>query len=725
MIELQGQIERVTFTNAENGYTVARVRIPGDADPVTVVGTIVDPAPGSILTMRGEWTKHPQFGRQFKIVEYEASAPVTIEGIERYLGSGAIKGIGPGTAKRIVERFGEETLKVIDETPERLSEVGGIGRSRIATVREAWRGQRGVREVMLFLQGNGVSPAYAAKIFKRYGRDALAAVRDDPYRLADEVEGIGFVTADRIAARLGFPRDSLARAEAGTLHALARFASEGHVCCPREALVASAAKLLDAEGGLVDRAIAALAGTGKVVIDRTVLSGGGEAVYLARLHAAERGIAERLKTMVLGGPRELPRSVEEEVRWAETQLPFRLAARQAEAIGAAIRSRVLVITGGPGTGKSTIIKAVARILSREGRTVLLAAPTGRAAKRMSEATGMEAKTIHRLLSVDPRNGSFRNNAGNRLPCDVVIVDESSMIDTPLMHSLLEAIPEAASLVLVGDADQLPSVGPGNVLKDLIDSQAVTVVTLDEIFRQAATSRIVVGAHDIIHGRIPDFSSSEDGDFFFVEQGDVERIPALVVAIVKERIPARFGWNPVAAVQVLAPMNRGSAGTLALNSALQSALNPSGAELLRGERRFRVGDRVMQVRNNYEREVFNGDIGRLSRIDSEAQTLVADFDGRPVTYRFSDLDELQLAYAISVHKSQGSEFPAVVIPLVTQHFLLLQRNLLYTAVTRGKRLVVLVGDKRALAIAVRNDKTVSRHTGLRARLAREPGIPRGG
>lgn len=721
LTRLRGQIERVTYADEESGFVVARVRVPGRRDPVTVIGTMASPAPGETIEMEGEWGNHRKYGEQFRIVSCRRTAPATVQGIEKYLGSGLIRGIGPVMARRIVEMFGKDTLDIIENEPDRLAGVEGIGGKRIDGIKKAWAEQKEIREIMIFLQSHGVSAAFGARIYRQYGNDSIRVVRENPYRLAADIFGIGFLTADRIAEKLGFARDSALRAEAGILHVLHELAGEGHVYCPRGPLIESCGKILQVDGEVVARALGAAAAEGTVVIEDPGGDAAGEeesrAVYLAGYHEAETGIAARLREL-LRSPRTLRRiDGERAVPWVQEKLAIALAEKQIEAVRTAAESKVMVLTGGPGTGKTTILLGVLKIFSAAGAGILLAAPTGRAAKRMGEATGREAKTIHRLLEYNVRKGGFQKNEDSPLDCDLLIVDEASMIDTLLMHHLLKALPRKSSLLLVGDVNQLPSVGAGNILRDIIDSRVAPVVRLEEIFRQARESAIVVNAHRINGGLLPEPAPPGDKaeDFYFIEQGEPEKVLELVITLVRDRIPKRFGFDPMNDIQVLTPMHKGTVGAASLNAALQDALNPGGAEILRGGRRFRANDRVMQTVNNYEKEVYNGDIGRIASIDEETGEVAVIFDGREIRYDFSDLDELILAYAVSVHKSQGSEYPAVVLPVLTQHYVLLQRNLLYTGVTRGKRLVVVVGTRRALAIAVRNDRTKRRFTLLRQRL----------
>jgi exodeoxyribonuclease V alpha subunit len=727
---LEGALDRVVFANPENAWSVVRIA-PGDGGAVvTAVGNLLGVQPGERLRMEGRWIDDPKFGRQFEVVSYLTLTPATLAGLEKYLGSGMIRGIGPKMAERLVERFGLDTLEIIERRPERLAEVPGFGPKRCAEIQRAWVEQREIKDLMVFLQGHGVHTHHAVKIYKTYGAEALAVVRDDPYRLAEEVHGIGFLSADRIASALGLPPDAPQRARAGLVHLLGRASERGHVFQPRRRLLDDAAELLGVETAPLETALGELAASGDVVIEAAVAGagdgggtaepGGEAAVYARPLWVAETGLAERLSAIAADTAPGPDIDVEAALGWFEQREGLELAGAQREAIRRGLGSRVLVITGGPGTGKTTLVRGVVRILTAKGQRVLLAAPTGRAAKRLSEATGAEARTVHRLLELNPHSRRFERDADRPLACDLLVVDEASMLDTSLAYHLVKAIPEGARLVLVGDVDQLPSVGPGAVLGELIASGAVDVVRLTEIFRQAEKSLIVVNAHRINRGQMPIAAPPEadTADFYFIERQDPEEVLSTLIYLVTERIPQSFGLDPVEDVQVLTPMNRGPLGTESLNAELRQRLNPPGAgsvEVVRGGRSFRVGDKVMQVRNNYELEVFNGDLGRVAAIDEEEQQVTVLFDGRPVVHDFASLDELRLAYACSIHKSQGSEYPCVIAPIHGQHYVMLQRNLLYTALTRARRLMVLVGERRALAVAVRNRRTAERCTRLAARL----------
>jgi len=725
-VDLVGQIEHITYTSEETGYTIARVKVEGRPDPITVVGGLLAPTPGEVLQMTGEWVRHPKYGEQFRVEQYQSSIPVTADGIRIYLGSGMIKGLGPVMARRIVKKFGRDTLEVIEGAIERLAEVEGIGKKRIAMIKAAWDDQKEIRDVMIFLQSHGVSSGYATKIFKRYGSRSIAVVKQNPYRLATDIFNIGFKTADRIAQQLGFPPDSELRVAAGILYVLDLLSGEGHVYAPREHLVAECRKVLNIDRETVHKALDKLTTDRRIVVEdigRNTGSAGQteSAVYLTPFFVCETGLAERLKFLRTAPKRLRPVRVEDALTWVQKRLAIGLAEKQVSAVRAALTEKVLVITGGPGTGKTTIINAVLQIFTRLGVRVLMAAPTGRAAKRMSEACGHAARTVHRLLEFSLAEGGFQRDENNPLRCDLLVIDEASMIDTVLMYHLLKAVPDGATFVLVGDVNQLPSVGAGNVLKDIIDSGITAVVELREIFRQARHSRIVVNAHRINSGQMPEWTPASAvapalSDFYFIQQEDPEKVLDIILELAKERIPRRFGLDPFDDIQVLTPMHRGVIGAENLNRRLQETLNPDRDLVRRGDRELRLLDKVMQIKNNYDKDVFNGDIGRVSRIDPSGQEVVIRFEDQAVTYGFSELDEIILAYAISVHKSQGSEYPAVIIPVTTQHFLLLQRNLMYTAVTRGRRLVVMVGTRKALAIAVGNAEPQRRYTRLRERLA---------
>lgn len=719
---LEGVLERVVFANEENAWSVVRLTVPGQRDPVTAVGNLLGVQVGENLRLTGAWIQDPKYGRQFKVSSYQTVAPATRTGIEKYLGSGLIRGIGKRLAGRLVQAFGLETLDVIENRPERLREVEGIGPQRSAAIQRAWVEQRDIKDVMVFLQSHGVSTSFAIKVYKAYGAQAVHVVRENPYRLAIDIYGIGFKTADTIASSLGISPTAPQRIEAGALHLLGEAADRGHVFLPRLQLQEDAGKLLGAEVWRVDQATAALAESGQIVVEPASAAPDApaeEAISLKPLHTAESGIAARIRGLLVQPSLPLEIDLDRALEWFEKQERIELAAEQRQAIRAGLTRKVLVITGGPGTGKTTLVRGIVRILEKKGQKILLAAPTGRAAKRLAEATEGEAATIHRLLEFNAQTRAFDRNRERPLSCDLLIVDEASMLDTVLAYHLLRAVPDAGRLILVGDVDQLPSVGPGSVLADLIRSDAVEVVRLSEIFRQAQRSLIVVNAHRVNQGHMPVLESVDsDGDFFFFERRTPEEIVETVCQLVAKRIPAGFKLDPVEQIQVLTPRNRGPLGTETLNARLRDLLNPEGAAVTRGGRTLRVGDKVMQVRNNYDLEVFNGDIGRVAAIDEEEHLVRVAMDNRQVVYDFGSLDELVLSYACTIHKSQGSEYPCVVIPLHTTHYLMLQRNLLYTAITRARRLAILVGEEKALRIAVGNRRVRTRFTRLAERL-REP------
>jgi exodeoxyribonuclease V alpha subunit len=695
---VSGVVERVTYHDQESGFAVLRVRAAGVADLATIVGRMPAIASGEAIQAGGVWVRDRTHGLQFQAAWVRTAVPTSSEGLEKYLASGLLKGIGPQFARRLVEAFGAGVFDVIETTPDRLRDVEGIGPQRALRISDGWRSQRAVRDIMVFLHGLGVGTSRAQRIFKTYGIDAIPILRDNPYRLARDIHGIGFVLADKMAAKLGIAATAMIRIRAGVGYALARAMDDGHCGLPEGELVVQAATLLEVPSGLVEEALALEIGAGAVVRDR---AGDETLVFLATLHTAERAIAEHLTAIAAGATPWPAIDADKALAWAGSQQGIALAGEQRAAVALALRSKLLVLTGGPGVGKTTVLRTILQILMAKRVRPLLCAPTGRAAKRLAEVTGLEARTIHRLLEVNPRDGRFRRDERTPLDGDLVVVDEASMVDVPLMHALARAVPRTAALLVVGDADQLPSVGPGQVLADLIASQAIPVARLTTVFRQAAASRIVAAAHQVNAGLVPQTTpEGESGDFYLVDAADAERAAERVLALVRERIPRRFALDPVRDIQVLCPMNRGAAGAKALNLALQAALNPHGAPRLeRFGSAFAPGDKVMQVENDYDKEVYNGDIGRVVSVDVEAGALVVDVDGREIAYDAGELDRLVLAYATTIHKAQGSEYPAVVVPLTTEHYPMLQRRLVYTAITRGRRLVVVVGPKKALGIAV--------------------------
>ncbi len=709
---LHGSVERVTFHSPESGFCVLRVKVRGQRELVTVIGSAASVTPGEYVECAGAWTTDRQHGLQFKSQHLRIVPPTTLEGIEKYLGSGMVNGIGPHFARKLVRAFGEQVFDVIEQEPERLLELEGIGPKRKERVTSAWAEQKVIREIMVFLQSHGVGTARAVRIYKTYGEQAVERVRENPYRLALDIHGIGFKTADAIAQRLGIPHDALIRAQAGVRHVLQEIAGDGHCAAYRESLRESAVKLLEIPPEIIEQAIGEELAAGSLVAEPIE---GKPALFLAALHRAERGVAEHLARLG-GAPGWGPIATERAIPWVERQTGLTLSESQRAAVARAVNGKVTVITGGPGVGKTTVVNSILRIIRAKGVKVLLCAPTGRAAKRLSESTGCEASTIHRLLEFDPRTLGFKHHQDEPLDGELVVVDEVSMVDTVLMNQLLRAVPDHCALLLVGDVDQLPSVGPGAVLSDIIASGAVPTVRLTEIFRQAASSKIIVNAHRINRGELPERSASEPSDFYFIASETPEDIHDKLLAVVTERLPKRFGLHPIDEVQVLTPMNGGGLGARALNVELQQRLNPrSEPRVTRFGWTYAPGDKVIQTVNNYDKEVFNGDIGRVVRIDEEEGLVVIDYDGRHVDYETGELDEVSLAYATTVHKSQGSEYPAVVIPIGMPHYMLLERNLLYTAVTRGKRLVVVIAQPKALAIAVKRLGSGKRLTHLQQRL----------
>lgn len=707
MTKLRCVIEHITYQNQENGWSVMKIKVKGYDNLVTLTGSLLDVPVGSVLLVDGDWRVDPKYGQQFVAQSWTEVMPATLYGIEKYLGSGLVKGIGPAYAKAIVSRFGLETIDVIENDIERLLEVPRLGRKRMEKIRESWEKQKDIKEVMVFLQGHGVSTAFAAKIYRKYEKESIAKVKENPYQLADDIWGIGFKTADSIASKMGYEKNDPRRCRSGILYTLNELAEEGHVYAEPEQLVEAAVKLLEAEETPVRQALASMMNAKDIIADNDV-------IYLPPFYYAEDGSAKRLQSLL--SDKTLLNSdvsAEPEAEYGSKGSGIVYDEVQQAAIQKALDSKVMVLTGGPGTGKTTTTQGIIAAFKARHMSILLAAPTGRAAKRMTEATGMEAKTIHRLLEYNPMDG-YKRNEENPLEGDALIVDECSMIDILLFYNLMKAIPSNMRLILVGDINQLPSVGAGNVLRDIIDSQQIPVVRLTRIFRQAQSSRIVMNAHAINAGQFPNIKNGLDTDFFFINQEDADEMVKLIIGLVRERLPKKYGYPPKN-VQVLTPMQRGTVGAGNLNIELQNALNPTGPSLTRGGYTFRKGDKVMQIRNNYDKNVFNGDIGYITAVDTNERILTVTFDNRLVEYDITELDEIVLAYAITIHKSQGSEFPVVVMPVTMKHFVMLQRNLIYTGITRAKRICVLVGTTKAFAYAIRQNTVSKRNTMLKGRL----------
>ena len=711
---LEGLVERVTFHNEQNGFCVLRLHVKGERELITLIGHAPAVSPGEYASASGHWVTDREHGRQFRAFFVKISPPTTLTGIERYLGSGLVKGIGPVYAGKLVQAFGAAVFDVIEQSPQRLREIPGIGDVRAQKITACWTEQKIIRRIMVFLHAHGVSTSRAVRIFKTYGQDAIRLVTENPYRLARDIRGIGFLSADTIAQKIGIAPDSPLRAQAGISYALSEASSQGHCGLPTVELVPLAVKLLDIPETIIETALAQEIAD-EVLFPDTV--DGQPCVFMAPLYTAEQSIATQIQRLNAGASHLPVFDADKAIPWVEQKLSIQLADSQQQALRLALTAKLLVITGGPGVGKTTLIHSILTLLCAKGVKPLLCAPTGRAAKRLSESTGREAKTIHRLLEIDPSNGQFKRNADNPLEGDLLVADECSMIDVPLANALLKAVATTTSMIVVGDVDQLPSVGPGQFLADLIDSGVVPVIRLTEVFRQAARSRIVRSAHQINQGIVPGLpEKGEDSDFYFVAAEEPETIAQTVVDLVQTRLPKKFGVDPVRDIQVLCPMNRGLTGARGINQALQAALNPPGEHSIdKFGNRFSVGDKVMQIENNYDREVFNGDIGFVTGIDQAEEELAVSFEGRGVSYPFGELDELVLCYATTIHKSQGSEYPVVVIPVSTQHYRMLKRNLIYTGITRGKTLVVLVGQKRALAMAVKGRQVRRRWSKLKERL----------
>jgi exodeoxyribonuclease V alpha subunit len=706
-------VERLTFSDPETHYAVVRLRVKGRREPVTVVGPLAGTREGEQLELKGHYEVHPKWGEQFKVTWWYAVLPATVAGIQKYLASGLVKGIGAELAKRLVAHFGPDTLKIIDDTPERLAEVPGIGAKRIQQIKKDWQEHRGAREFLVALQGLGLSLGFATKVYKQYGDQAMAVATANPYQLALDIQGLGFVTADNLAARLNLDPLTPARLAAGLLHVLETKAGEGHVYVPEEMLLQEAGELLKVPRQPLSKILEHLAREGRVVLQDLAE---GRGVFRKPAWVAETGIARDLTRLKTTPAPPAPLHLDDLISQVQEERGITLSDEQARAVALALKEKLAIITGGPGTGKTTIVSCILDLYQRLGARVRLMAPTGRAAKRLSETTGAEAATIHRALEFSPQTGGFRRNASEPLRADVIVIDEMSMVDTYLMYHLLRAVPPGARLVMVGDVHQLPAVGPGNVLKDLMDSGVVPVARLTQIYRQAQQSLIVVNAHRINQGGFPELAGLDDEkDFVFIPRQEPAAIKGSLINLVVNELPKRYGFDPVRDIQVITPMHRGAVGVQTLNHELQQRLNGRAPRFTFGARVFRRGDKVMQLRNNYYKEVFNGDIGQVTGLNPATGQLLVEFDGRTVAYDPGEGEEITLAYAVTVHKAQGSEFPGVLLVLTTHHYLLLQRNLLYTALTRGRRLVVLVGTKKALAMAIKNDRPVRRYTDLAAKL----------
>jgi exodeoxyribonuclease V alpha subunit len=705
---LSGVVERITYINEETGFSVIKIKSRGFSELVTVVGNLAAVNVGATLNLKGDWKYDSKYGRQFVAANYRETVPATIAGIEKYLGSGLIKGIGPVFARRIVKHFKEDTLKVIEEEPDNLVIIEGIGKKRLEMIKKAWQEQKEIKNVMLFLQSNGVSTAYAVKIYKTYGNNSIEIVKNNPFRLADDIWGIGFKTADKIAQHLGFKKDSYERLRSGIIYVLNEFANNGHCYATREQLISESVKILETDEKLIYDTIE------RMIEERSVIPDENDSIFLPPFYYSETGTAKRIKEILAGQAPQLLINTDALIDEIEKEHHIAYHEVQRDAIKTAVSSNFMVLTGGPGTGKTTTTLAIIKVFQKMRKRVLLAAPTGRAAKRLSESTGMEAKTIHRLLEYKPHEG-YQKNAENPLDCDVLIIDETSMVDIILMYNLLKAVPDHSVVILIGDVDQLPSVGAGNVLKDIIDSGNIKVIKLTQIFRQVMGSAIINNAHRINKGRMPILKNGKNSDFFFIEEDDPSKIAEIIKELCSKRLPKYYKADPIQDIQVLCPMQRGEAGAHNLNTILQEALNPSDITVKYGGTVYRLNDKVMQIKNNYDKNVFNGDIGTIAKIDMEDKTLVIRFDGQDVDYDVTELDEVVLSYATTVHKSQGSEYKIVVAPFTMQHYMMLQRNLLYTCVTRAKKVFVLVGTKKAIGIAVSNNKIQKRNTMLKERL----------
>ena len=711
---LNGTIERITFHNEENGFCVLKIASRGYTDLITVTGSLSHVVPGEYIQCKGYWVNDKNYGLQFKAQELNLTAPDSIQGIEKYLGSGLIKGIGPGFAKRLVNTFGEKVLDIIESNPKRLFEVPGIGEKRFACINQAWDAHKKVREIMLFLHQHGIGTSRATRIYKTYGNNAIEIIQKNPYRLAADIYGIGFTTADLLAERLGIPKDSLYRICAGIYHILQEQANRGHCAMQKDVLILSAQKLLQVHTEIIEFCLMDEINNKRLIeeiIDQQAF------LFLYKYYLQEQTVAQLINKLQIT-PSTMEIDAPSALNWLKNKIQITLSKSQINAIKCALTNKISIITGGPGVGKTTVINCILQIVAKKTKHIILCAPTGRAAKRMSECCAREAKTLHRLLEFDPKTRDFHRNKHCPLDADLIIVDETSMLDISMMYSLLQAVPEHCNLILVGDIDQLPSVGPGSVLKDFIGANVIPTARLTEIFRQAAQSKIIINAHKINKGYMPilTFDKQEQTDFYFIEAETPEEIQQKLLKAVSIKIPLKFHFNPIQDIQVLTPMTRGLLGVNSLNAELQKLLNTSSTKhISKFGQHYSVGDKVIQTINNYNKEVFNGDIGFIKNIDLEESELIVEFDGRLIPYDITELDEISLAYAITIHKSQGSEYPVIVIPITMQHYIMLECNLLYTGITRGKDLVVLIGQKKAIATAVYNRRSSKRITNLRNRL----------
>lgn len=719
METLLGEVVSIVYSDPETNFVVCRLKSKQEPGIVTVVGSLGNIIPGTEVTLQGQWRLHPKFGRQFQATWCEQSLPATAVGIKRYLSSGMIKGVGPVLAERLIEKFGNKVLHILDKDPKRLLEIPGIGEKTLEKIVSSWEEQREIRNIIMFLQEHSVPPSYAVKIYRTYGKDSLSVLKERPYDLAYDIKGIGFKTADTIALKLGFPKDSLQRIEAGIVYTLFTMSEKGHVYYPKDKLIEEVSKVLDINNiDFIEDAISSLINKKRIFCEDIGSEKKEEAIYLAHFYKWEKEIASRLKEMIIGIGNNvlLHQNIEDKIRELEDKIHISLSEEQRDAVIGALKNQVFIITGGPGTGKTTITRFIVTTLKKFGMKVLLCAPTGRAAKRLSEATGFDASTVHKLLGFGP-SGEFQYGDHRKLKTNCVILDEASMVDCHLFVSLLRALPLTAKLILVGDVNQLPSVGPGNILEDLIKSQVVPIKELTTIYRQAKKSMIVINAHRVNEGKFP-IRAKEDppkGDFFWMEEDNVQRIQNVLISLVIKRIPQLLNCDPIRDIQVLSPMHKGDVGTMELNKLLQKHLNSSNRAIKYCLKGFRLGDKIIQTKNNYEKEVFNGDVGIISEVNLELGELTVDFDGRRVLYDQSELDEISLAYCISIHKSQGSEYPVVLFPVVMQHYIMLYKNLIYTALTRAKRLAVILGSRKAMAIGLKNKNKEERFTYLASRL----------